>query len=271
MRNWWVLVLVAACGPAEPADEAPSASGPDAVTQLVEAERAFARDAGERTVGEAFVTALAEDGILFRPDPVPGRAFMVANPTPPDLHLAWEPEYAEVSAAGDLGFTTGPWESGRRGQPPAGFGRFLSVWRRVDGAWHVALDHGIAHAGPRPTVTVTTRTGSGRAAGEAADADGSLNEALGTNGAAAYAAVLAADARILRDGAPPAVGAAATSLADGAPPARYQRAGGGEASSHDLAWSYGSWTADGAHGNYVRIWRAEDGAWRLAVDLVTSS
>jgi ketosteroid isomerase-like protein len=80
----------------------------DALASLIEAERAFARAAEEKGVREAFLTYLAEGAIVFRPAPVEGRPlYEKMSPDNPAL-LTWTPEVAEVSASGDLGYTSGP-------------------------------------------------------------------------------------------------------------------------------------------------------------------
>jgi len=64
---------------------------------------------------------LADDGIIFQPGPVNGKKFWGERPARKGL-LSWEPVFADVSRAGDLGYTTGPWEfrpNGREDQPVA--------------------------------------------------------------------------------------------------------------------------------------------------------
>ncbi len=120
-----------------------------ALDSLVAAERAFARTSVEKGVRDAFLTYLAPDGVIFRPTAVNGRdAWQSRGPVP--IMLLWAPHYAEVSAAGDLGYTTGPWEL-RPNDPgrPVGYGQFISVWQvQPDGSWRVALDIGIGHRKP---------------------------------------------------------------------------------------------------------------------------
>jgi ketosteroid isomerase-like protein len=106
-------------GAARPATPPAAPAGPRAEADrasLVEAERAFARAADEKGVREAFLAFLADDAILFRPAPVPGKEWMRSHPAPP-IRLAWRPSFAEVSGAGDLGYTLGPYEA--RPLPPA--------------------------------------------------------------------------------------------------------------------------------------------------------
>ena len=243
-----------------------------AVETLVRAERAFARDAQERTVAEAFIRAFAEDGILFRQEAVLARASLRESPMPADLLLEWEPEYAEVAVSGDFGYTTGPWSSGRRGQTErSGFGRFVSVWKHDGQAWHVAADIGISHPGPRAEATLETRTLTEtptQAKHPAMHTDDALNTAIATSGTAALGDVLAADARVLRDGVPPTKG-----IAPADPGKRsFKRLGGDTARSGDQAYAYGSWRGEGnTRGHYLRVWRNEAGTWRVALDLVTAA
>ncbi len=242
-----------------------------AVQSLVEAELGFAKDAQQRTVTAAFLAALAEDGVLFRPGPVLGATWTRDNPFPEDFLLDWEPELAEVASSGDLGYTTGPYISGRRGQEPAGFGRFVSVWKRTSAGWRLATDIGITHTGPRVRVeTVQARVvpAAPAPAAAAAAADRALNAALAQDHVRALRAALAADARVLRNGHLPALGAAAHELATRDPVATvWQRTGGEASAAQDLAFAYGTWQGGEERGTYFRIWRNVNGSWRLAVDL----
>ena len=125
------------------------AAASEALDSLVAAERAFATRSAEQGVRDAFLACLAEDGVIFSPLATNGRRAWESR-GPVAATLVWEPVFAEVSAAGDLGYTTGPWEL-RPSDPqrPTGYGHYVSVWQKqADGAWRVAVDIGIAHAQP---------------------------------------------------------------------------------------------------------------------------
>jgi ketosteroid isomerase-like protein len=117
---------------------------------LVAAERAFSALSVERGMKTAFLTNLAEDAVVFRPAPTSGMEVWRTRSNPAAT-LEWAPDYAEISGAGDLGVTSGPWEwrpAPERHQPTA-HGHFISVWRRTeDGAWRVAADIGVSHGKP---------------------------------------------------------------------------------------------------------------------------
>lgn len=77
--------------------------------------------------------------------------------TPPSTTsslLSWQPIFAAVSLAGDLGYTTGPWEFKKdiKDAKPSAFGNFMTVWRKqADGNWKFALDLGISNPEPKTT------------------------------------------------------------------------------------------------------------------------
>ena len=116
---------------------------------LVGRERAFARTSVAKGARAAFIEFFADDGIVFRPHPAVYKD-MIKNVPPPanpsDMTLNWEPTYADVSQAGDLGYTTGPYTlvDNTEQKRPDQRGYFFSIWRcQVDGVWKVVLDLGI--------------------------------------------------------------------------------------------------------------------------------
>src|SRR5262252_4661081 len=113
---------------------------------LVEMEHAFAKAAATKGTRDAFLEFLADDAIVFQPGPVNGRKFWSERTAAKGL-LSWQPAFADVSRAGDLGYTTGPWEyrpNGPEDQPVA-FGQYFTIWKKQsDGAWKAVLDRGVS-------------------------------------------------------------------------------------------------------------------------------
>jgi hypothetical protein len=103
-----ILAMAAALIAWVPSWAAAQGAREEALASLVAAERGFAAAAAEVGVGESFLRNIADDGVLFRPDPVNGRAWLEAHPSP-GRGLSWYPRHARVAASGDLGFTNGPW------------------------------------------------------------------------------------------------------------------------------------------------------------------
>ena len=146
------------------------------LSSLVATERAFSDASVERGMRDAFMSYLAEDAVIFRPGPINGMQSWQSR-TSPKGTLIWEPSFAEVSAAGDLGYDTGPWEY----RPPAdstgvvapdriAYGHFVTVWKRLaSGEWR-ALDLGIGHDKSEPGVGSGAFTAGPDHAAHAADA-----------------------------------------------------------------------------------------------------
>ena len=138
---------------------------------MVETERAFSRTSEEKGTRESFAEFIAEDGILFRPTAVLGKKWMQEHPLPPSTTrplLSWQPIFAAVSRAGDLGYTTGPWQFKQdiKDAKPAAFGNFMTVWKKqADGTWKFALDLGISNPEPKATTPMwepdNSQTGTG--------------------------------------------------------------------------------------------------------------
>jgi len=145
-----LLVCVGLCGGvAAIGDETPSP-----LASLIETERAFAKMSVDKTTREAFLAFLADESLLFAPGPVPGKMFYRRQPDRPQK-LSWAPDFADVSASGDLGYTSGPWEirPEKMTDSPTAYGHFTSIWRvQKDGSWKLEVDLGSTHDKPSMAV-----------------------------------------------------------------------------------------------------------------------
>ena len=241
----------------------------DDFDDMVAAERAFAADAGARSTRAAFLAALADDGLVFAPGPSNGQRVWDLRAENKN-RLEWAPELAEISASGDLGYTSGPWRFTPAGaEKPAAFGHFFTIWRKGgDGKWKVLIDHRIGHADVALPDKVQRRGGLGLGppptwpvgVAELRSADLAPAGALTTR-------MVSADFLRLRDGALP------DSRAEGdALPSKAQRVDTGQvmSSAGDLAASWGGGVGSPA---WIRVWRrpsasdAPGQGWVLAVDL----
>jgi len=284
-----IAMAAMSSAPSLAADEA-------ALDSLVAGERAFAALSLEKGMKAAFLAYLAEDAIVFQPRAVSGRQFWEARPAS-SATLKWEPAFAAVSSAGDLGYSTGPWEfqppadSAGTPSPPESFlyGQFNSVWKKEKGAgWRVLADIGVTHARPGrsgvgsgefaagPTLPMRTMK-SGRP--NLPEEDRRLSKAMRSVGPReALAAHATSDLRVNSEGRLPAVGLEAAQ-------ARFDTLGGfyefrtegsGVARSGDLGYSYGLaehfLAANAAPADtsvFMHVWRLESGRlWRLALAVI---
>ncbi|PSJ40520.1 nuclear transport factor 2 family protein [Allosphingosinicella deserti] len=256
---------------------APAAAFASDAAPVVAAERAFAAMAQDQGISAAFKTFAAEDGILLVPEPTPARPHFEKLGDAPGS-LRWWPVYAGIAQSGDLGFTTGPFVSddGRN----TGQGWFFTIWKRqLDGRWRWLLDHGTPTAAPSaigsdaPFVSLAPGTAGGAGAAAELDAvEAKLNSALAGDARAALDAVLADDARVMRQGPQPFIGRAAFSAAllHGPQSIRTRPLGSGVSDAGDLGYSFGhaDWEQGGRtlNGHYVRLWQRRNEGWKLIVD-----
>ena len=271
-----LLLLLPACASTGP--------GPHPAQVLLDADRAFAKDALERGNAPAFLALLGEGAVVFKPGPVHAQAWFEAQLDRPEA-LEWWPDSAEIAGSGDLGWTSGAWElrdpdaHGQRGEPRA-HGRYVTVWRLDQGRrWTVVLDHGAA----LPPDAEAARAVSLRALAPAAAADPhgatqtiaasdmALARAIDTGGRA-LRELLDPQVELLRDGhAPAASGLAAEAWGAWRPLHGSTAAGVIVSGDGRLAASWGTLQGTAGRAVWLRIWRIElQGALpTLALDLLT--
>ena len=256
---------------------------------LVEMEHAFAKAAATKGTRDAFIEFLADDGIIFQPGPVNGKKFWTERPPRKGL-LNWEPVFADVSRAGDLGYTTGPWEFRPNGpdDQPVAFGQYFTIWKKQgDGSWKAVLDRGVTSekAFPRPTLSFPgdEEIWDGKSKPDLASARANLmkletefSNASALNARTAFESFLADDARVLRQNAGPAVGKAAAGklMPEAGRALTWKVALADWAASDDLAYTYGSFELNTRgvtlqRGSYVRVWKKLNGQWKVVVDVMS--
>lgn len=271
-------VALAACATAPPDMNAPAS--------LAAAETAFAAHSMRENMRPAFMAHFAEDGVTVGAQGWrPSTAFLATRPDPP-IALDWRPVYVEVARSGELGVSTGPSRMtsvAKPGDTPR-FGQYISVWRRQgNAAWKVEVDIGISHPGPalwdQPLEARTVEP----SAGALQDSQGLrqaeerfARESAGSGARAAYAALASERLRFYRNDAPPALGKAAALRAPGMDTQRmsWRVERLEKARSGDLGYARGSYASADAPsqvlGHFLRVWRVEDGAWRVAVDVTNA-
>ena len=257
---------------------------------LVQMEHDFARAAATKGTRDAFLEFLADDGIIFQPGPVNGKKFWTERQPRKGL-LSWEPVFADVSRAGDLGYTTGPWEFRPNGadDKPVAFGQYFTIWKKQnDGAWKFVLDRGVTSEKPFATRIVqfplndedSTTAGnfnveSGRASLTKLEAEFS-QRSVSKGTLDAFDFYLAEDARLLRENVAPAVGknAALNLISAKLGTLSWEVTLADISASGDLGYAYGifevrSGTADAERGSYVRVWKKQKGKWKVVLDVMS--
>jgi ketosteroid isomerase-like protein len=260
--------------------------GEAALEKMLSEEIAF----GERSVAEgtraAFLAYLADDSIVFQPDPADGKTVQMESQD--NGALTWVPAYAEISADGTLGYTTGPWtyEGGEGVDRITIHGHYVSIWKiQPDGTWKVILDIGNTYPDPFPAGGPAEKRFAGTAV-DGADPAADRNELLMRDRALSDSpdridsllSATDADVRMYRNGERPTRGREASlellnlTLTDSPEPAdsiRWEPLDAGVAGSGDLGYSYGRAGVTEDSTSYARIWRRQPGGeWKIVLDVV---
>jgi ketosteroid isomerase-like protein len=261
------------------------------LASLIAAEYAFADLSARLGTRDAFLAHLADDSILFRPRPVPGKMWMVSQPARPG-RLMWYPSFATIARAGDLGCTTGPWTF-RPGGPdddPIAHGYFVSLWRvQPVGQWKVELDCGVTcPPPPTPLEPLQPEAISEPRSAETAALDPDqvclsllvveralANDLAHAAVAAVYDRYCADEAQIYRAAVWPYRGRAAIRDNFEALPCGYewQPIDVRTSRSGDLGYVYGlvhftpSGRTDPIESCYLRAWKQVAGRWQLLIDV----
>ena len=280
MRLSWaiILLLAASLRAEEPASMA-------ALRSVVEAEKTFSKTSVERGIRESFLQFFADASVVFTPAPTNGKKFY-ANYDDKGRKLSWQPIFATISNAADLGFTTGPWEMKQSAtdDTPIAFGDFVSIWKKQrDHSWKVIVDLGVDHPAPSgPTGEMQLVPANETLRGIDVDlarrnlekAERTLADSLAVDAGAAITGFADDTIRVYRENSFPGIGRDAARLMLGSDHGKVTRktAGGGVSSSGDFAYRYGSYSAERANvkerGYFLAIWKLDSNReWKIIGDV----
>ncbi|MEO8574119.1 MAG: nuclear transport factor 2 family protein [Pyrinomonadaceae bacterium] len=260
------------------------------LSELADAERAFAAYTVKEGFRNGFIKFFADDGIGFGPHPERTRENLIKSPPqtgPRKVVFNWAPMFGDISEAGDLGYTTGPvlYTDVTENPRPPRHGMYFSVWQKQsDGTWRVVVDMGTDT--PNAVATIDTKFTAANPVGPR-----KLNPMRGTPGdsfrerdIAIFSSLartrrkhggleyLDSQFRIHRRGMMPIVDEPGLALLP-LSLTRFDLIDGKVAKSDDLAFTYGKYTATFDQqktetGYYVHVWRRDaESKWRLVIDV----
>lgn len=154
MKMWLLAVIVALVISAVVwgARSSSADSKPATTDTLRQLEADFMKAAAERGA-EGYMSYYAEDAVEVTngADAIHGKANIAKTMgflNDKNNQLVWTPVYADISASGDLGYTSGTYEfrsKDKDGKPTVSHGKYTSIWKKQpDGNWKVVLDMGNA-------------------------------------------------------------------------------------------------------------------------------
>ena len=252
--------------------------------KLVETEQSFAKTAAEKGTKTAFLTFLADDGIVFNPTETNGKLVWQARPESPAL-LAWNPAWADISSDGKLGYTTGGWEYRPKGKTdsPVAFGEYVTIWKKQkDGQFKAILDIGINH--PSNSFSTTAWKSPGDAGkGVKSVKDGVTSDTLqgifsNKSMANGYFNYLAEDCLVFREGNLPFIGKQTAffnleKLDNEFSPTGVLKFNGNISKIYGnmmyISGEYQLTAVDKSvkKWNFVQIWKYRNGKWQIVLDI----
>lgn len=260
----------------------------DRMNRMVRTEYEFASMAAESGTRDAFLSFIADEGILFRPTPVNGKKFLLTQKKSEGL-LSWYPSYAFISKSGDIGCTTGPADFRRdRDSEPVWYGNFATVWRlQEDGKWRFLIDAGISNGKPEivekklePGKIDNNGFEKPRTIKTGKDLIFSIDKEFNLNIhnkelMKIYLEYIDDDTRLLREGISPVIGVKniLDYLKYTNEKFRFEQNDGNISSAGDFGFVYGlaqnvEQTGDKIKKyNYLRIWRNISGEWKIIIEV----
>jgi ketosteroid isomerase-like protein len=254
----------------------------DHAQAIFDTERAFEKAVADKGIKDGFIEFLSPVGVMFRPEPVNGRAWWMTRTKSPAA-LTWNPVKIEVSSNGALAYSIGNSIYKPKGSTDneESHGHYLSVWtRQSDGKYFAALDAGISH--PKPSQLEPTWTpGPVKPeepnpkrlfAGDSSIAFFRMAEDRGL--AKAYKAYAAEDIILMRDEKFPFVGRdAAVRFIDDQPNTITFVKRRSFVEAGDLGYVFSAYTlfdkkgTEVEKGHFVQVWKLRNGKWQIAADL----
>lgn len=259
---------------------------------VLKAEKDFAKLSVDSSAQLAFDRYLSADAMLFRPRAVRAIEWRRTHPLSPLIALTWEPEFADMSRAGDLAYTSGPYVAGsRRSSADPTFGQFVTIWRKqTDGRWlatfngSVLTPYDTLHPNgqklitpPAPSPYLSRLSGLAER-NSLLDADNNFANAVKQS---TYADALKSTAspsmRLLRAKNPLVTGMKnIASETKGARMTMWMPLEAVVSASGDLGYTRGSYVASlpsgtNEPGDYLRVWRRDNnGKWQVALDMLSA-
>ncbi len=257
----------------------------EALQKMLESEKAFAQTSIDKGTKNAFLAFLGKDAIVFEKG-MPINGLEKWQNIDFQQVLTWQPNFAEISGAADLGYTAGNWQIHDKTADGKsfGFGTFVTLWKKQsDDTWKVAADIGVGHA---DNASKSTQIVKNYPVFKPADLKNPATLAerfvfmqdhfFWKNAKTAlnpFEPHLSQNVRIYRNSQLPIVGKdAAGSFLKKSYDKKliYTGLKAIASASGDLVCVYGTVSGKGTSGSYLRMWRQEaKGIWKITLEIVS--
>lgn len=249
------------------------------IDNLIQAEKNFAAYSVAHNTKEAFQKFIDSNSIMFdNGKPVRAIEFWDKREKNAGV-LNWGPQYAEISASGDFGYTTGPWTfQPTKNDSIAARGQYITVWHiNKNGEWKFLVDLGVGNTQSGSTEERIIDTPKEPAFPDEHSpisllerTETNFNSLVVKNKSKAYETWLSHESILTRNGFLPAATSAERRSIINSTPAniKYTMDGCGISIIPDMGYTYGTTVINDKAENYLRIWRREKTGWNIAVEVL---
>ncbi len=247
---------------------------------MINAEKEFAAFTASHSIREGFLKYMDSAGVIFNSSGQILNAQEIYQKQKPSAGvLSWTPAFALISASGDLGVTTGPYEYRLKSASDtvAEKGSFTSVWH-IDqqGNWKNLVDLGVSYTAKYPLPKEVKEISLPKAK-ELSNSyehvlvlDEKFNNTLEDKSIRGWQNGLAPDSWLNIEGELPAVGFEQVDAALRHIPVALLLVsrGGNVSSSGEFVYIYGTIEDKHKIGNYLRIWAYREKKWQVVLQVL---
>jgi hypothetical protein len=260
------------------------------VNTVIKAEANFDKLVERKGIKDGFLAVADPEGIVFKPTPVSIIDFYTNIDKQPG-YLTWKPNFARISANGDLAFTAGPYtyQNSKSDDSDKVYGDYVSIWRTDgDNKFKLLIDLGIQHPepeaeaitdfqGPDSSKLITPSKDPFNGKSIILATDKIFNHELTVSALASYKEFLSPEGRYYFPGFECIIGQDKVMkfIDNEAISITAETVNAGRSTSNDLAYSYG--TARIKKGdvvsnyNYVRIWEIDKTfKWNILLEVFSA-
>jgi len=245
---------------------------------LVNAEKSFASFTDAHSIRDGFLQFMDSAGIVFRDGAAVNALDAFQKQKPGPGKLSWWPTFAVISASGDLGFTSGPFEfrAGSIDDTVSDRGSFSSVWHTtVNGTWKNMLDLGISYnhkyaGGNEIQETILSPKTTNNQFEDVLAVDRKFNTDLHAKNSDLVMASISADCWLNIDGELPVKGIKPINAALMKLPETVilGSLSGNISAAGDLAYVYGTVIIGDKKENYLRGWVYRSDKWQVILQTI---
>lgn len=253
--------------------------GQPTIKGLLHAERQFASFTSQHTVRDGFLTYMDSAGIIFRQGRELNALKTYQVQKAGEGILNWEPAFAVINAAGNMGATTGPYEfrPKKGADTPVTRGSFTSIWHFTGkGEWKNLADLGVNYTSDNGNTVNKARevvlgaTSARASFGDIILLDKKLNVAIRQRDRTFLLNHIAADSWLNLEGQLPITGhqSVTAALQDIPAGVMFESMSGQMSEGSDFAYIFGATLTDNKKDNYLRVWVLHKGKWRVMLQAI---